>query len=137
MVRSIGADHVIDYTREELTKNGRRYNLILAVNGYHPILDYIRALSPGGICVLLGGSMAQVLQGLLLGPLVSRIGGKKIGFLLANSNQKDLVFMGKLLDAGKVVPVIDRSYPLDEVPKALRYLMDEHARGKVVITVAD
>jgi len=137
MVRSIGADHVIDYTREELTKNGRRYNLILAVNGYHPILDYIRALSPGGICVLLGGSMAQVLQGLLLGPLVSRIGGKKIGFLLANSNQKDLVFMGKLLEAGKVVPVIDRSYPLDEVPKALRYLMDEHARGKVVITVAD
>jgi NADPH:quinone reductase-like Zn-dependent oxidoreductase len=136
MARSIGADHVIDYTREEFTKNGQRYNLILAVNGYHPILGYRRALSPGGICVMLGGSMAQVLQGLLLGPLVSRIGGKKMGFLLANSNQKDLVFMGELLEAGKIVPVIDRSYPLDEVPKALRYLMEEHARGKVVITVA-
>jgi NADPH:quinone reductase-like Zn-dependent oxidoreductase len=137
MVRSIGADHVIDCTREEFTKNRQRYDLILAVNGYHSILGYMRALSPGGICVLLGGSMAQVLQGLLLGPLVSRIGGKKMGFLLANSNQKDLVFMGELLEAGKVVPVIDRSYPLGEVPKALRYLMDEHAQGKVVITVAD
>jgi len=136
LARSIGADQVIDYTREDFTKNGQRYNLILAVNGYHPILDYMRALSPGGICVVLGGSMVQVLQGLLLGPLVSRIGGKKMGFLLSQSNQKDLVFMGELLEAGKVVSVIDRSYPLSEVPKALRYLMEEHAQGKVVIEIA-
>jgi len=135
MARSIGADHVIDYTREDFTKNGQRYDLILAVNGYHPILDYRRALSPGGICVVLGGSMVQVLQGLLLGPLVSRIGGRKMGFMLAHTNQKDLVFMRELLEAGKVVPVIDRCYPLSEVPQALRYLVDEHARGKVVITV--
>lgn len=136
MARSIGADHVIDYTREDFTKIGRHYDLILAVNGYRPILDYRRALRPGGICVVLGGSMAQVLQGLLLGPLVSRIGGKKMGFLLAQSNQKDLVFMGELLEAGKVVSVIDRSYPLSEVPRALRYLMEEHAQGKVVIEIA-
>ena len=136
MARSIGADHVIDYTREDFTKIGRHYDLILAVNGYRPILDYRRALSPSGICVVLGGSMVQVLQGLLLGPLVSRIGGKKMGFLLAHSNQKDLVFMGELLEAGKVVSVIDRSYPLSEVPKALRYLVEEHAQGKVVIEIA-
>jgi NADPH:quinone reductase-like Zn-dependent oxidoreductase len=135
MARSIGADHVIDYTREDFTKIGRHYDLILAVNGYRPILDYRRALTPGGICVVLGGSMAQVLQGLLLGPLVSRIGGKKMGFLLADSNQKDLVFMGELLEAGKVVPVIDRCYPLSEVAEAIRYLVEEHAQGKVVITV--
>ena len=135
MVRSIGADHVVDYTEEDFTKNGRHYDLILAVNGYRPILDYRRALSPGGIYVVLGGSMAQVFQGLLLGPLVSRVGSKKMGFLLAHSNQKDLVFMGELLEAGKVVPVIDRRYPLSEVAEAMRYLAEEHAKGKVVITV--
>jgi len=136
MARSLGADHVIDYTREDFIKIGRHYDLILAVNGYRPILDYRRALSPGGICVVVGGSMVQVLQGLLLGPLVSRIGGKKMGFLLAHSNHKDLVFMGGLLEAGKVVSVIDRSYPLSEVPKALRYLVEAHAQGKVVIEIA-
>ncbi len=135
MVRSIGADHVVDYTQEDFTKNRQRYDLIIAANGYHPILDYKRALSPGGIYVVLGGSMAQVLQGLLLGPLVSRIGSKKMGFLLAHSNQKDLVFMRELLEAGKVVPVIDRRYPLSEVAEAMRYLVEEHAKGKVVITV--
>ena len=135
IARSIGAGHVIDYTREDFTKNERRYDLILAVNGYHPILGYRRALSPGGICVVLGGSMAQVLQGLLLGPLVSRIGGKKMGFLLAHPNQKDLVSLRELLEAGKVVPVIDRCYSLSEVAEAIRYLIEEHAQGKVVITV--
>lgn len=135
MARSIGADHVVDYTQEDFTKNGQRYDLIIAANGYHPILDYKRALSPGGIYIVLGGSMAQVLQGLLLGPLVSRIGSKKMGFLLAHSNQKDLVFMGELLEAGKVVPVIDRCYPLSEVAEAMTYLAEGHAKGKVVITV--
>ena len=135
MAHSIGADHVIDYTREDFTKNGQRYDLILAVNGYHPILDYRRALSPGGICVVLGGSMVQVLQGLLLGPLVSRIGGRKMGFMLAHTNQKDLVFMRELLEAGKVVPVIDKCYPLSETAEAIRYLVEEHAQGKVIITV--
>lgn len=136
MARSIGADYVIDYTQEDFTQNGQRYDLILAVNGYHPLLDYRRALSPTGICVVAGGSLAQVLQALLLGPLVSRFGSKKIGFMgIAASPQKDLLVIKELLEAGKVVPVIDKCYPLSEVPEALRYLVEEHARGKVVITV--
>ncbi len=135
MVRSIGADHVIDYTKENFIRNGQRYDSIIAANGYHPILDYWRALSPSGVCVVLGGSMAQIFQGLLLGPLLSRLGSKKIGNMLAHSNQKDLVIMGELLEAGKVVPVLDKRYPLVEVAEAIRYLIDVHGRGKVIITV--
>jgi len=136
MARSIGADHVIDYTQEDFTKNGQLYGLILAVNGHHPILDYRRALSPNGICVVAGGPLSQVFQVMLLGPLVSRIGSKKIGFMgIATTDQKDLVVIRELLEVGKVVPVIDRYYPLSEVPKALRYLVEEHAKGKVVITL--
>jgi len=138
MARSIGADHVIDYTQEDFTKNGQRYDLILAVNGYHPILDYRRALSPKGICVVAGGSLAQVLQVLLLGPLVSRIGSKKIGFMgIATTTKKDLVVIKELLEVGKVVPVIDRCYPLSETAEAIRYLVEKHAQGKVVITVEE
>jgi NADPH:quinone reductase-like Zn-dependent oxidoreductase len=135
MVRSIGADHVIDYTQEDVTKNGQRYDLILAANGYHSILDYRRALSPNGIYVVTGGSMAQIFQGMLLGPLLSWTGSKKMGSMMTHSNQKDLVFLKELLEAGKVVPVIDRYYPLSEVVEAIRYLVEGHARGKVVITV--
>jgi NADPH:quinone reductase-like Zn-dependent oxidoreductase len=136
MARSIGAEHVIDYTREDFTKNGLRYDMILAVNGYHPILDYRRALSPKGTYVEAGGSMAQIFQGMLLGPLVSGNGSKKVGSMgIAKINQKDLVFMAELLEAGKVVPVIDRSFPLSKVPEAIRYLVEEHAKGKVVITI--
>jgi len=136
MARSIGADYVVDYTKENFSRNGRRYDLIIAVNGYHSILDYRRALSPSGIYVALGGSMAQIFQGMLLGPLVSRIGSKKMGFMgIAKINQKDLVFIKELLEAGKVTPLIDRCYPLSEAVKAIRYLVEEHARGKVVITV--
>ena len=135
MVRSLGADHVIDYTREDFTQNGQRYDLILAANGYHPIFDYKRALSPKGIYVMSGGSMTQVSQAMLLGPWISMTGSKKMGNVMAKPNQKDLVVMKELLEAGKVVPVIDRSYPLREVPEALRYLEEGHAQGKVVITV--
>jgi NADPH:quinone reductase-like Zn-dependent oxidoreductase len=135
VARSIGADHVIDYTKEDFAQNGQRYDLIIAANGYHPILGYRRSLGPSGVCVVLGGSMAQIFQGMLLGPLVSRIGSKKMVNMLAHSNQKDLVVMRELLEAGKVVPVIDRCYPLNKVAEAIRYLVQEHARGKVVITV--
>ena len=136
IARSIGADHVIDYTQEDFTRSGRRYDLIAAVNGHHPLRDYRRALNPGGNCVVIGGSIAQVIQGMLLGPLVSRFGSQKIGFMgITKTNQQDLVFMGELLQAGKVVPVIDRSYPLSETAEAIRYLAEGHARGKVVITV--
>jgi NADPH:quinone reductase-like Zn-dependent oxidoreductase len=137
MVRSIGADQVIDYTQEDFTKNGQRYDLILAANGYHSISDYKRALSPQGIYVMTGGAMAQMFQAMLLGPWISMTGSKKMGNLLVRPNQKDLVFMKELLEAGKVVPVIDRRYPLSEVPEAIRYLEEGHALGKVVITVAE
>jgi NADPH:quinone reductase-like Zn-dependent oxidoreductase len=135
LVRSIGADQVIDYTREDFTKSGQRYDLILAAGGYHPISDYKRALSPEGIYVCPGGSMAQYFQALLLGPLISMMGSKKLGSMYGKPNQKDYVFLIELFEAGKVVPVIDRRYPLSEVPEALRYYGEGHARGKVVITV--
>lgn len=136
LARSIGADQVIDYTREDFTRNGLQYDLILAVNGYHPIFDYKRALSPGGIYIMTGGPLAQMFQAMLLGPWISMTGSKKMGVLTSKPSQKDLVFLKELLEAGKVKPVIDRRYPLSEVPEALRYLEEGHAKGKVVITVA-
>ncbi len=136
MVCSIGADQVIDYTKEDFTHNGQGYDLILAANGYHSIADYQRALRPKGTYVMTGGSMAQLFQAILLGPWISMTGRKKMGSLMAKLNQKDLVFMKELLEADKVVPVIERRYPLSEVAEALRYLEEGHAKGKVVITVA-
>jgi len=135
MVRSIGADHVIDYTRQDFTKNGQHYDLILAANGYHPISAYKRALSPEGTYVMTGGSGAQMFQSMTLGPILSMTGNKKLGNLSMKANKGDLIFMKGLLEAGKVTPVIDRTYPLAEVPEAMRYLEEGHARGKVVITV--
>src|SRR5712692_10876350 len=134
--RSIGADHVIDYSREDFTKSGQRYDLILAANAYHSIFDYRRALSQNGIYVMAGaGGWIQILQGMLLGPLLSLIGSKKMCNFLAKINKKDLVLLKDLLEAGKVVPVIDRRYPLSDVAEALRHLEEGHARGKVVITL--
>lgn len=142
MVRSIGADHVIDYTQEDFVKNGQRYDLILATAGYRSIFDYKRALSPRGIYVATGGSMrgpkamAQIFQALLLGPLISMTGSKKLGSLThIKINQKDLVFLKGLIEAGKVKPVIDRRYPLSKAAEALRYYEEGHTRGKIVITV--
>ena len=135
MVRSIGADRVIDYTREDFTQNEQRFDLILAANGYHSISDYQRALNPKGTYVTTGGSMAQVSQAMLQGPWISMTGSQKMGNMLARPNQKDLVFLKELLAAGNIVPVIDRHYPLRAVPEALWYLEEGHARGKVVITV--
>ena len=133
--RSIGADHVIDYTREDFTQSGQRYDLILGANAHHSIFDYRRALSRDGIFVMVGGGLVQMLQVMLLGPFLSRIGSKKIGMILAKINNKDLVFLKDLLEAEKVVPVIDRRYSLSGVAEALRYLGEGHAQGKVVITV--
>jgi len=135
MVRSLGADQVIDYTKEDFTKKEQRYDLILAVNGYHPILDYKRALSPKGRYVMTGGNMAQFGQAMLLGPVISMTGSNKMGNFLAKANHKDLVFIKELLEAGKIRPVIDRRYPLNEVAEAIRYIEEGHAKGKVVITV--
>ena len=133
IVRSIGADQVIDYTQEDFTTNGQQYDLILAANGYHPISAYKRALRPEGIYVMTGGSEAQMYQVMVQGPWISMTGSKKMGNLLMRSNRKDLVFLKELLEAGKVVPVIDRRYPLRETAEAIRYLEEGHAQGKVVI----
>jgi NADPH:quinone reductase-like Zn-dependent oxidoreductase len=138
MERRIGADHVIDYTQEDFTRNGKRYDLIFAVNGYHSIFAYKRALTPHGVYVGVGGSLTQVFQGLALGPLMSKTGGQKMGFMgIAQINRKDLDFLKELMEAGKVAPVIDRVFPLRETGAALRYLGEKHARGKIVIAVAE
>ncbi len=134
MVRSLGADHVIDYTQEDFTRNGQQYDLILAVNGYRSLSDYQRALKPQGIYVMAGGTTAQLFQALIFGRLLSRKEGRTMGELTAKPNQKDLIFMKELIEAGKVMPVIDRCYPLNQVPEAIAYVGEGHARGKVVIT---
>jgi len=134
MMRSIGADHVIDYTKEDYTKSGQRYDLILDMKGYRSIFDYRRALRPRGIFVMVGGSWGLSFKLIFLGPLISIIGRKKMGILAYKPN-KDLASLIDLIDAGKVVPVIDRRYPLSEVAEALRYLGEGHAKGKLVITV--
>ena len=136
MVRSIGADHVIDYTKKDFVTSGQRYDLILSTAGYRSVFDYKRALSPNGTYVSAGGAMAQVYQGMLLGPLISMTGTKKLTFLYARQSQQDLVFLQELIEAGKVKSVIDRRYPLSEAAKALRYYGEGRSRGKVVVTVA-
>jgi NADPH:quinone reductase-like Zn-dependent oxidoreductase len=138
IARSIGADHVIDYTHEDFAKNGELYDLILAVNGNVSIYKYKQALKPNGICVLVGGgsgSILQILVGMLQEWWISKTENKKIGSFLANINQKDLEFIKELLASGKVKPVIDRRYSLNNTADALRYLGEGHAQGKIVIVV--
>jgi NADPH:quinone reductase-like Zn-dependent oxidoreductase len=134
--RALGADHVIDYTREDFTRNGQRYDLIAAVNGFHSLSDYRRALSPQGSYVMIGGSNAQIFQALLLASFFSRAGGQQMGHLMAKPNGDDLDFVKGLLESGKIRPVIDRCYPLHGVADAIRYVEAGHAQGKVVIVVA-
>ncbi len=136
MLRSIGADHIIDYTQEDFTKNGQHYDLILDVVVHRSIFDYKRALSPKGICVMVGGSPTRIFLNIFLERLTSMTGSKKMGLVTWKPNKKeDLDFIKELFEAGKVVPVIDRRYPLSEVPEAFRYLEEGHAQGKVVITM--
>jgi len=135
MVRSLSADHVIDYTKQDFTRNGRQYDLILAVNGYHPISDYLRALGHEGTYVVAGGSMLQLFQAALHRRRASKTGNQKTYVASLVQSQKDLIFMKGLLESGKVVPVIDGCYPLSMVAEALWYFEKEHAQGKVVITV--
>jgi NADPH:quinone reductase-like Zn-dependent oxidoreductase len=136
MARSLGADAVIDYTAEDFTKNGRRYDLILAVNGYHPIGDYKRSLKPNGRYVMAGGAKAQLFQAMLLGPWLSMAGNRKMTIASAEASQKDLAYLKELIEGAKLRSVIDRRYPLSEVSDALRYVFEGHAAGKVIITVA-
>jgi NADPH:quinone reductase-like Zn-dependent oxidoreductase len=134
-MRSLGADHVIDYTREDFTENGKQYDLILDVVAHRSVFAYKRALRSNGSYFLAGGSVATIFQILLLGAWIRGTTGKKIRILAVRPNLKDLVYITELYEAGKVVPVIDRRYTLSEVAEAIRYLGEGRAKGKVVVTV--
>ena len=133
--RSLGADHVIDYTREDFAQIIQRFDLILAANGNRPLADFERALTLTGTYVLSGGATSQLFEAMLKGPFRSRAGGKSIKTFVARPNQADLNTMKELVESGKVKPVIDKRYLLSETPAAMRYLEEGHARGKIVITV--
>jgi NADPH:quinone reductase-like Zn-dependent oxidoreductase len=139
MVRSIGADHVIDYTREDFAEGDERYDLILDIGGNSSLSCLRRALTPEGTLVIVGGEGGggwlggtdRQLRAMMLSPFV----GQKLGTFVNKENQEDLIVLKELIESGKVTPVIDRTYPLSEVPEAIRYLEEGHARGKVVISV--
>lgn len=134
-MRSLGADYVIDYAREDFTKNGKQYDLILDLIAYRSAFAYARALKTNGSYYAVGGSVATFLQLLLFGPWIRRISGKHVRLLMVQRNRRDLEYITELCAAGKVMPVIDRQYPLSEVPEALRYLGEGRAKGKVVINM--
>jgi NADPH:quinone reductase-like Zn-dependent oxidoreductase len=134
-MRSIGADHVIDYTREDFAQCSRRFDLIVDFIAHRSIFDYRRVLSDQGNYVLVGGSVPRILQTLFLGPLIEMVGSKKMGILGHRQNTVDMAHMAKLCETGRVVPAIDRRYSLGEVADALRYLGEGHAKGKVIITL--
>jgi NADPH:quinone reductase-like Zn-dependent oxidoreductase len=138
MARDMGADEVIDYKKEDFTRREQRYDLIFAVNGYQPLSAYKRALKPNGKYVCAGGTMSQFFQSILLGPVLSIGGDKKLGTMgIAKVIQADLVYLGELVETRKIVPWIDQTFPLSQVPEAIRYVEDKHARGKVVISMED
>ncbi len=136
MVRSIGADHIIDYTQTDVTKTGQPYDLILDAAAYRSVFDYLPILTRTGTYVLIGGSTTRLFQVMLfLGPLISLMSRRKVKCLILTHNQADLVILRDLLEAGKIVPWIDRRYNLSEVPAAIRYLEQRQVVGKVVINV--
>lgn len=139
MVRSIGADHVVDYTQEDFTLSGRRYDVILDCMGNHSLLAYRRTLNPKGVYIGAGGSVGRWMIGpfyrMITAPLMSRLVSQNFLGILAKNSKGDLTLMQDLLKTGTVTPVIDRYYKLSEVPEAIRYLEQGHARGKVIITV--
>lgn len=135
MARSIGADHVIDYAREDFTGTGRQYDLIIGANGFHPIMHYKRTLNPGGIYVMTGGSGAQMFEAMAMGPFISMTGSRKLGGLSSSPTNKDLVFLEELLETRRIKTIIDRRYPLSETAEAFRYLEHGHAKGKILISL--
>jgi NADPH:quinone reductase-like Zn-dependent oxidoreductase len=133
MVLSVGADLFIDHTQEDFTRSGREYDLIVDVVASRSVFDYKRTLAPGGRCVLVGGSSGAVLKAILLGSWI--LGGRKVKLLLLRPNPSDLGYLNELFEAGKVVPVIDKMYPLGEVADSFRYYEKGVVRGKIVIAV--
>jgi NADPH:quinone reductase-like Zn-dependent oxidoreductase len=134
-MRSLGADHVVDYTREDFTRSGRQYDLVLDLIAHRPALAYRRALKPHGTYFAVGGSVATFLQILFLGPLVRRAAGKKIRILMVQPNREDLMAVAEQCAAGQLALAVDRVYPLEQVPEALAYLGAGQAKGKIVIRV--
>lgn len=136
LAQSLGAVRVIDYSQEDFTARPERFDLIIVVNGERSLRDFSRALAPGGRCVVIGGPVALIAQAAFLGPLLSLVSNKKLGFMgIARANATDLSFLAELLAAGKIAPVVERRYPLHDAATAIRYLAEGHARGKVVLTV--
>ncbi len=133
--RALGADHVIDYSLADFTRSGQRYDVILAANGFHSLGDYRRALAPRGRYAMAGGAPAQMFQALLLGGLFSSRSGQTFRVVSAKANGQDLDVLRDWIEAGRLRPVIDRRFPLEQTADALRYLGEGHARGKIVITV--
>jgi NADPH:quinone reductase-like Zn-dependent oxidoreductase len=134
-MRSLGADHVIDFMEEDFTKNGKQYDLILDLIAHRSIFAYPRALKPDGTYFFTGGSSSLILKILLLGPIINRITGKNLRMLFVPQNRKDLVAVTELCEAGEIKPMIDRQFSLSEVPEAFHYIVDGQAKGKIVITV--
>ncbi|MBI9095529.1 MAG: NAD(P)-dependent alcohol dehydrogenase [Sphaerochaeta sp.] len=134
VVRSLGPNEVIDYALEDITASDRSFDRIFAINGYHHLSAYKRILAPHGIYVMVGGSLPQIFKSLLLGPFLS-IGSRKFRALAAKPKVKDLEFVIGLVASTKIRAVIDRQYPLEQTPEAMRYVSDAHARGKVIITI--
>jgi NADPH:quinone reductase-like Zn-dependent oxidoreductase len=134
-LRSLGADHVIDYTRDDFTKSGKQYDLILDLVAHRSAFAYRRALKPKGTYFFVGGSVATIFQILVLGRWIRSKTGRNIDLLAVPQNRKDLISITELCEAGKVFPVIDKVYPLRDVPEAMRYVSEGHAKGKVVISL--
>ncbi len=134
VIRSLGASEIIDYTLEDITKSDRSFDRIIAINGYHHLSAYKRILAPHGIYVMVGGSLPQIFKSILLGPFLS-IGSRKLRALAAKPNSVDLEFVIGLVASGKIRPVIDRQYSLEQTEQAMHYVSSGHARGKVLITI--
>lgn len=133
-MRDVGADHVIDYRKEDFTRNGQRYDLILELISQRSVLDYRRALTPNGVCAMVGGTMSRIFEMAILGSLLSMMTSQKMGIVALRPN-KDLDYMLELIEAGKVTPVIDKVYQLSEIADAFRYFGDGQAKGKLIISM--
>ncbi|MGF1601999.1 MAG: NAD(P)-dependent alcohol dehydrogenase [Thermosynechococcaceae cyanobacterium] len=135
MVRSLGADHIIDYTQTDCTQTGQQYDLIFDAAAYRSVFDYLPALMPEGTYVIVGGSTARIFQVMLLGPWISKTSHRNVKFLTSQPNQDDLTTLKELIETGKVTPFIDRSYDLSEVPAAIRHIEERKVQGKVSISI--
>lgn len=135
LVRSVGADHVIDYTAEDFTRREEKYDLIIDVSASRSVLTCLHALRPGGRYIIIGGRNGVIVQTMFLGPLLSRLGSRKAALLMHRPNRRDLEVLVTLLDEDKVKSIISHTYPLEEVPQAIQDFADHKARGKLVIRV--